>query len=354
MTTEELPRALSPEHLTGVLRRCKALGDGHVSGVVVESSGAKLVSRIIRVRLAYDGPADRAPDGLFLKTALVDGPIDAPDAGRKEVEFYNQVAAATIPRLVPRCFEASWDPEAKTWHLLLEDLTDSHLVVAEWPVPPTVEQCGRIVETYARFHAFWWNDARLGTSIGTFLDAGALDVFLGAFTGWFESFVDRLGDRLSPERRRLYERLIAAAPRLLARYHSRRDLTVVNGDAHVWNLLYPREPSSGDVQLIDWSAWRIDTATDDLAYMMAVHWFPERRRRLERPLLDRYHAALVAHGVGGYGREALGEDYRLSVLWQLATPVWQAEHKLPPVIWWSHLERILLAVDDLGCRELLD
>jgi hypothetical protein len=41
------------------------------------------------------------------------------------------------------------------------------------------------------------------------------------------------------------------------------------------------------------------------------------------------------------------------VLWQLATPVWQAEHHLPPVIWWSHLERVLLAVDDLGCRDLL-
>jgi hypothetical protein len=26
---------------------------------------------------------------------------------------------------------------------------------------------------------------------------------------------------------------------------------------------------------------------------------------------------------------------------------------IQPRIWWSHLERIHLAVDDLGCRELL-
>lgn len=88
--------------------------------------------------------------------------------------------------------------------------------------------------------------------------------------------------------------------------------------------------------------------------MMALHWYPERRGRLERRLLDRYHAILVAHGVSGYDRHALAEDYRLSVLWQLTTPVWQAEQNLPPLIWWSHLERILLAADDLGCRELLD
>jgi len=65
-----------------------------------------------------------------------------------------------------------------------------------------------------------------------------------------------------------------------------------------------------------------------------------------------YHATLVAHGVT-YDRRALDDDYRLSVLWQITTPVWQAANNIPPVIWWNNLERILLAVDDLGCRDLL-
>jgi hypothetical protein len=26
---------------------------------------------------------------------------------------------------------------------------------------------------------------------------------------------------------------------------------------------------------------------------------------------------------------------------------------IPPVIWWNNLERVLLAVEDLGCRDLL-
>jgi hypothetical protein len=70
-------------------------------------------------------------------------------------------------------------------------------------------------------------------------------------------------------------------------------------------------------------------------------------------LLDHYHAALVARGVRGYDRGALDDDYRRSVLLRLMTPVWQAAVDLPPVIWWSHLERLVLAVDDLNCRELL-
>ncbi len=52
-------------------------------------------------------------------------------------------------------------------------------------------------------------------------------------------------------------------------------------------------------------------------------------------------------------REALDEDYRLAVVWQLMTPVWQAAMDIQLWIWWGHLERILLAVDDLGCRSSL-
>jgi hypothetical protein len=87
--------------------------------------------------------------------------------------------------------------------------------------------------------------------------------------------------------------------------------------------------------------------------MMALHWYPDHRRRVERPLLDHYHAEIVAHGVTGYDRRALDDDYRLSVLWQIVTPVWQAAYNIPAGIWWNNLQRTFLAVDDLGCRELL-
>jgi hypothetical protein len=117
--------------------------------------------------------------------------------------------------------------------------------------------------------------------------------------------------------------------------------------------LFPRDTGNADVRLIDWDGWRVDVATDDLAYMIALYWSPERRRRLERQSLERYHATLVTHGVRGYTFDALWQDYRLSVLWQMATPVWQAAHKLGAWIWWPGLERVMLAIDDLGCTEFL-
>jgi len=45
---------------------------------------------------------------------------------------------------------------------------------------------------------------------------------------------------------------------------------------------------------------------------------------------------------------------RPALLFQILNPVWQAAIDIPPAVWWSHLERIMLAVEDLDCRELLD
>lgn len=173
------------------------------------------------------------------------------------------------------------------------------------------------------------------------------------FSACYAAFADRHGDRLPKARRDLYEGLMRAAPRLSERYRTHRHLTIVRGDPHVWNCMLRRDCSSDDLRLFDCDSWRIDTASDDLAYMMAMYWCPDRRQRLERLLLDRYHEALLAEGVRGYDRNDLDRDNRLSTLWLLMRPVWQEAGNIPPVIWWNNLERILLAVDDLRCVECL-
>jgi hypothetical protein len=351
MTSDPLPAAAEPDRLTAALRGAGALGDGRVRDVAVASARNTILSRIVRLRVSYDGAAADAPHSLIFKTGLPERMNAQWSGGRQEVAFYQKIAATMPTRLTPRCFEAQWDAETNGWHLLLEDLTDTHQVATIWPIPPTVADSERIVVARARFHAAWWDDPRLGTSVGTWLDPD--DPQLATFAAEFTRFADRLGDRLSSERRKIYERLIAEGQRLNARYHTHRHMTILHSDAHVWNVFLPREPASDDVRFFDWDAWRVDVATDDLAYMMALHWYPSHRRRCERALLDRYHEALVAHGVTGYDRRALDDDYRLSVLWQIATPVWQAQHNIPPVVWWPHLERIFMAVDDLGCRDLL-
>jgi hypothetical protein len=54
---------------------------------------------------------------------------------------------------------------------------------------------------------------------------------------------------------------------------------------------------------------------------------------MERPLLDLYYDELRSHGVEDYDRRALQDDYRLSALWAIVTPVFQASANIPTVIW---------------------
>jgi hypothetical protein len=354
MTMESLPRATKAEHLTGVLHQSGALPHhGRVCNVEAKSSLAKLRSLTLRLHLTYEGPAGNAPSSVILKTGHLDSAGRSLYANLHEIAFYRDIAPTLPERLVPRCFETVEATDTSAWHLLLEDLTDSHFVATEWPLPPTMVQCESIVQTQARVHATWWDDPRLGVSVGRWRDADTMDHHLRSFADQFARFTDRFGEIIPPERRDLYERFIDQAPRLLARYYVRRNLTIIHGDAHPWNFFLPRHGEGGDVRLLDWEDWSINAAAEDLAYMMAMLWYPDRRRRMERPLLDLYHMTLQRHGVSGYDRQALDDDYRLSVLWLIARPVVQAARNIPPRVWWNNLERILLAVDDLGCRDLL-
>ena len=354
MTTDKLPPAASAEHLTAAFRKSGALGDGSVRDVTIERSFNTVLSQIFRLRLTYDGDATAAPGSVILKTVRLERAQTFWNAGRREVAFYNDVASAMNDHLVPRCHEAVCDADTRAWHLLLEDLTDTHFVATAWPLPPTFGQCGQIMRARARFHAAWWDDSHLGVTIGAWPNPAELDQQLEALANRVAQFTERYGDYLSPERRDLYARLLDAAPRLQARQRSRHNMTVVHGDSHVWNIFLPKDDSGAGALQFDWDCWNVDVASEDLAYMMAMHWYPDLRRRVERPLLDCYHAELLASGVHGYDRQALDDDYRLSALWLTTTPLWQQGNSIPPLIWWNNLERIFLAVDDLGCRELLD
>jgi hypothetical protein len=353
MTTISLPSAADAANLTEALHNSGVLCGGEVKHVAVENSYATVLSHFFHLRLDYDEKAVGAPTSLILKAGLASRAGGPWMGGQHEVAFYSDVAPAMPPGHVPRCFDSHWDSETGAWHLLLEDLSESHYVATQWPLPPTLEQCETIIRTRARFQAAWWDDARLGVTVGAWRDATAIEQSVKRLEGQYTSFADGLGDRLSTSRRDLYTRLFDAASRLNARYLSRRHMTIVQGDAHVWNCFLPKIGGLGDARLFDWDAWQVGVGSDDLAYMMAIHWYPDLRQRFERYLLDSYHDELMARGVIGYDRRALQDDYRLSVLWQTTKPIWHRAVGIPPVIWWNNLERVHLAVDDLGCQELL-
>jgi hypothetical protein len=55
-----LPDAADPDRLIDALRRHGVLSAGRVRDVTADTPRDTLVSRLVRLRLAYDGPAEKA------------------------------------------------------------------------------------------------------------------------------------------------------------------------------------------------------------------------------------------------------------------------------------------------------
>jgi hypothetical protein len=358
------PEQVTPQWLTGVLEK-RGLNRGRVLSVQpvdrslhVDPWFADL--SFLRVRYSDSAPAS-APRRLVLKVPKPDLSPAELEYGRREVLFYSAVASAMDDPPLARCYDAVYEPETGRSHILLEDLSETHSQPRP-PLPPSKLHCELLVDSLARLHAHWWEHAWEEMDIGGLpgKDASLERVLRYPYTmsetaNMLPGFVDFLGDRLSLDRRRLYEQVLSSwpFPGLIERLEERWGLTLVHGDAHVWNFLYPLNPERDRVRIIDWHEWGMGLGTDDLAETVALWWYPERRARLEAHLLQRYHERLVEHGVQRYGWERCRDDYRLSVVKCLLAPVWMHAEGRAPAAWWPTLERVVLAFQDLGCVELL-
>ena len=342
--------SIDPDQLTDALRRVGVLRGGRVCDIRLDNFRPTILSRIGRLHLTYEGPSDGAPASVFLKTGQPERAGTFWRGYRHEVAFYATVAANMPVGIAPHCFDSHFDEETHDWRVIIEDLTDTHETRTTWPLPPVPDDCEQIISSWARLHAAWWDSPALGNTIGSWHDPSEAPIHL--FAEKFEDFEKAMGERLSSERRDIYRALIKNDHRLNARTRTHKHMTIVHGDAHPWNVMLPKG-SNDTPRIFDWDGWSVDVAARDIAYMMSVHWFPDYRRRFERVMLDRYHEELMRGGVTNYDRRALQEDYRLSTLRHIATPVWQYAYNIPAGIWWNHLDRIFSAIDDLDCRELL-
>jgi Ecdysteroid kinase-like family len=345
---------ITPEWLTERLRHNGHLLRGRVSRLGLKHFQT-LFSHIYRLEVSYSrGAAPAFPRRLLLKVHFTGDEASA-QMGTSEVLVYRVLTEAMPDPPVVRCFDAVASTDSRGSHLLLEDLSETHCQ-PELPVPPSERHCELCAEALAELHAFWWEHPWLGAKIGELFDEASLGGIVALNRKALTGFFDYLGDRLSAERRRAYEQAIEFVPDFWRqRLTAVRRNTLIHGDAHVWNMLHPKDAARGRVYLIDLATSnRIRPATNDLAYMMALQWYPERRARLEERLLRHYHAALLARGVKNYPWEDCRLDYRYSVVTHLFTPVLQwSSGQIPATVWWNNLERISEAYKDLNCDELI-
>lgn len=347
---------VTPQWLTEVLRRRHNAWSGQVSGVTVVLTKTLQVSRIARLKVEYSERShDKLPDFLFLKLSAPEAPFENPAEVGSEVEFYRSVAAEmddSDDSPLVRCYDAQFSIETAASHLLLEDLSATHFQSkqAEHPSPDLSETA---VDRLARFHAYWWDHPKLGKGVGKVFDQEWLDSFLAHLETSVTGFVEFLGNRLTHEQRHAYEQMLRSGRRIWGRLTDVSGLTIGHGDMHWWNFLFPNDPKADRTRILDWQLWHIDLGPRDLAFLIGLGGFAERRRELEMHLLRTYHDSLVRYGVQNYSWTQFWDDYRWSAIRNLNIPVIFRSQSKHPSTWGNALDRAFQSYNELECEELL-
>jgi thiamine kinase-like enzyme len=345
---------LTPDRLTKLLHRKGYLAAEEVTAIRTLASQQTAISSVYHLAVTYSRLPVAAPTRLFLKI-----PRPTETWMEKEIQFYTTVAPQmqtgqnAAGWLFPLCYDAAYSQEDGAAHLLLEDLSDTHFTI-DGDMPPTAQLREQIIDAYARFHAFWWEDPQLGNGVGERLTAQAIDGFLQTAERKHSEFTTQVGETLTLAQRTILERVVTAWPaRRRMRVLAGQGLTLVHRDPHPGNFLFPKDAQTHSVKLIDWQSWRVDTGTDDLAYLMACHWPLAAESRVEQELVERYHAQLLRQGVQNYSWEACWYDYRASIVrclfflliaWSPAQ--WEGG------IWWQRIQRGCAAYARWDCEEL--
>lgn len=340
---------ITPLTLSHWLRRSGNLPAGAVVSMRVELETETTTSQLMFLTVTYssDAPSD-LPRHLVIKTPLMRPSVPG---GSAELQFYRLLAPVMGTPPLVRCFAAIDEGDSNPATLVLEDLRATH-DHPPWPLPPSVNQCEAALDALAKIHAQWWEAPALGNTVGEIHTPESLTKMVQGIAALLPAFLNAVGYALNTEDRQVLERVFSSSLKPWMRLTDPRALTIIHGDAHTWNFLFPQS-GEGAAFLIDWQLWHVDLGARDLAFFIALHWYPSRRREFEQPLVHYYHDSLLGQGVENYSFDELWLDYRRCVVRNLTIPIIFWSRGMKPEGWWHRLECALASYRDLACDELV-
>ena len=113
-----------------------------------------------------------------------------------------------------------------------------------------------------------------------------------------QGFLNFIGDRISKPREDIINNSFEfAVKRHLEWYREGKNLTLCYGSSNTYDIFYPKDNKDGKIYLNNWQHYKPGKGAIDLALYMGMSWYPERRRRLEKDLLEKYYEILEKLGV---------------------------------------------------------
>jgi len=348
---------VSVQWLTAVLAKSGALDYGAVASFE-SGTGKGNWSTHATLTIKYTEDAQGLlPKHLFLKMVNTNlGNND--DFDESEVTYYTQDYIAIDHAPLLRCYDASYSKKLNRYHILLDDVSETHVDAAE--KEPTLEYGTALAEGLASLHARWWGAQRLTEAAVSMHNANHIQNFVDISAPGAQYILKRYSSELKPHWQSLLHELYAKHPQaIIQRTSNPNGFTLIHGDVGCENVLVPRQ---GDrpIYIIDRQPfkWALTTwlGVYDIVYAIVLDWDTETRRQCEDSILKRYHEGLIENGVLDYSWEQLVNDYKLCVPMgvYVATEYCRYEQNNERWIhvWLKMLQRALTACDDLNCGVL--
>lgn len=348
------PNNITPEWLTDKLREGGYLPYFRVNDVRVMDTHTSTTATLYTLRVKYSDAsvARQMPESMILK--VYNAGYENAD---KEVTFYGRILPALHDHykhddlFIVAGYDAYYDVGEDRSHILIEGMTSRFKKHFE-PIPPTKRHITQVADALAKIHAYWWEDDRLGDTVGLAITEDRLNKKMESQRETYEQFLTEGKIVLQPRQRQILDRVVGNLPsKRKQRLLDRERITVIHNDLKPENFLYSHNAS----RILDWKDWQVGFASDDLAYMIAFYWDAKKRKFEEPRFLKRYWDELKRLGVKDYAYDEFMLDYRVSLGLQLGTLIgtWRKEDwRKGKWAMWQVIVMGLQAYDDLQVGEL--
>ena len=299
------PQEVTAQWLSGVLGTA-------VEFVEMSPVGTGQTGATYRAAVRYRAGGGGLPGSFVVKLPAQDEAVRERVAlsYRSEHAFYTELAD-TLAVPLPRCYHCAIADDGAQFVLLLDDMAPAEQGDQIRGCSPAQ---GRVAVTaLAGLHGPRWCDPAWLSLAATVMPKPdeATAAGLGEVTKLAAATtLDKLGARMSPQDRATVEESAALIADWLLGAPER--FSLLHGDYRIDNLLF--DPDGTGVTVVDWQTLAVGLPARDLSYFLATSLRPDDRALRERELVDAYHRALGAFGVGDYDAQTCWADYRFGML----------------------------------------